>query len=119
MNHQVPAVASAFFSKLLVLVAANTRVVADSIMSRSRKAGILEDSVDRTSDGAERTSPRMTTGLVAGKFDPPHRGHALLIDTARARCDRLIVLLFDYEGQRVPAGVRAGWLRDPLPGTAA
>jgi HTH-type transcriptional repressor of NAD biosynthesis genes len=58
----------------------------------------------------------MTTGLVAGKFDPPHRGHALLIDTARARCDRLIVLLFDYEGQRVPAGVRAGWLREIHPG---
>ena len=54
----------------------------------------------------------MTTGLVAGKFDPPHRGHALLIDTARARCDRLIVLLFDYEEQTVPAAVRAGWLRE-------
>lgn len=57
----------------------------------------------------------MTTGLVAGKFDPPHRGHALLVDTARARCDRLIVLLFDYEGQTVPAEVRAGWLREIHP----
>jgi len=48
----------------------------------------------------------MTTGLVAGKFDPPHRGHALLIDTARARCDRLIVLLFDFEAQTVPSAAR-------------
>ncbi|MGA7569932.1 MAG: AAA family ATPase [Candidatus Aquilonibacter sp.] len=58
----------------------------------------------------------MTTGLVAGKFDPPHRGHALLIDTARARCDRLIVLLFDFEAQTEPSDVRAGWLRDIHPG---
>ena len=58
----------------------------------------------------------MTTGLVAGKFDPPHRGHALLIDTARARCDRLIVLLFDFEAQTVPSAVRASWLREIHPG---
>ncbi len=58
----------------------------------------------------------MTTGLVAGKFDPPHRGHALLIDTARARCDRLIVLLFDFEAQTVPSDVRAEWLREIHPG---
>jgi HTH-type transcriptional regulator, transcriptional repressor of NAD biosynthesis genes len=58
----------------------------------------------------------MRTGLVAGKFDPPHRGHALLIDTARARCDRLIVLVFDYEGQTISPEVRAGWLREIHPG---
>ncbi|HTX56750.1 MAG TPA: AAA family ATPase [Candidatus Acidoferrales bacterium] len=58
----------------------------------------------------------MTTGLVAGKFDPPHRGHALLIDTARARCDRLIVLVFDHEGQTVPPEMRAAWLREIHPG---
>ncbi|HEX8805775.1 MAG TPA: AAA family ATPase [Candidatus Aquilonibacter sp.] len=58
----------------------------------------------------------MKTGLVAGKFAPPHRGHALLIDTARTRCDRLIVLVFDFEGQTIPPDVRAGWLREIHPG---
>ncbi|HTU70213.1 MAG TPA: AAA family ATPase [Candidatus Baltobacteraceae bacterium] len=58
----------------------------------------------------------MTTGLAAGKFDPPHRGHALLIDTARARCDRLIVLVVDYARQTVPAALRAHWLREIHPG---
>ncbi|MGD0966659.1 MAG: AAA family ATPase [Candidatus Aquilonibacter sp.] len=58
----------------------------------------------------------MTTGLVAGKFDPPHRGHALLIDTARARCDRLIVLVVDYAEQTVAAATRAAWLREIHPG---
>lgn len=58
----------------------------------------------------------MSTGLVAGKFDPPHRGHALLIDTARTRCDRLIVLVFEYDGQSIPSDVRAQWLREIHPG---
>ncbi len=62
------------------------------------------------------TGHQAPTGLVAGKFDPPHRGHALLIDTARARCDRLIVLLFDFEAQTVPSAVRANWLREIHPG---
>ena len=57
-----------------------------------------------------------STGLAAGKFDPPHRGHAFLIDTARARCDRLIVLVFNYEGQTLAPEVRAAWLREIHPG---
>ncbi len=58
----------------------------------------------------------MKTGLVAGKFAPPHRGHALLIDTARTRCDRLIVLVFDFDGQAIRPEVRAEWLREIHPG---
>jgi HTH-type transcriptional regulator, transcriptional repressor of NAD biosynthesis genes len=56
------------------------------------------------------------TGLVAGKFDPPHRGHALLIDTARAHCGRLIVLVVDYTAQTVDPDLRAAWLREIHPG---
>jgi len=56
-------------------------------------------------------------GLVAGKFDPPHRGHALLIDTARTYCERIIVLVVDYAEQTVPAELRAAWLREIHPGT--
>lgn len=58
----------------------------------------------------------MSTGLVAGKFDPPHRGHALLIDTARTKSARVIVLVFDYQEQTVPAQQRAAWLREIHPG---
>lgn len=58
----------------------------------------------------------MSTGLVAGKFDPPHRGHALLIDTARIKNARVIVLVFDYAGQTVPVAQRVGWLREIHPG---
>lgn len=55
------------------------------------------------------------TGLVFGEFDPPHRGHALLIDIATAQVDRLIVLVYDYSQQSVPAPVRAAWLREIHP----
>lgn len=56
------------------------------------------------------------TGLVAGKFDPPHRGHALLIDAARAHCERLIVLIVDYAAQTQSPTLRAAWLREIHPG---
>lgn len=58
----------------------------------------------------------MSTGLVAGKFDPPHRGHALLIDTARIKNARVIVLVFDYKEQIVPVKQRVAWLREIHPG---
>lgn len=32
------------------------------------------------------------TGLVVGKFAPLHRGHQFLIDSAIARCERLVIL---------------------------
>jgi HTH-type transcriptional regulator, transcriptional repressor of NAD biosynthesis genes len=54
----------------------------------------------------------MNTGLVAGKFDPPHRGHAFLIDTARMKSARVIVLVFDYAEQKVPVEQRVDWLRE-------
>ena len=43
----------------------------------------------------------MTLGFVVGKFYPPHRGHKLLIDTARAQVDRLIVLLAHHPSQTI------------------
>jgi NadR type nicotinamide-nucleotide adenylyltransferase len=59
---------------------------------------------------------RFTTGLVVGKFAPLHRGHQRLIDTARAACERLVVMVWahpDFPDQPTP--VRAGWLRTLYP----
>lgn len=59
---------------------------------------------------------RSSVGLIAGKFDPPHRGHALLIDSARSECERLIVFVLD-EGDHTASGAqRAAWLREIHPG---
>lgn len=52
----------------------------------------------------------MTTGLVIGKFYPPHRGHKFLIDTARAQVDRLIVIVCHREGQTIPGELRKAWM---------
>ena len=52
----------------------------------------------------------MTAGLVIGKFYPPHLGHAHLIRFARARVDRLIVIVFSRRDETIPGELRATWL---------
>lgn len=54
----------------------------------------------------------LTNGLIVGKFDPPHRGHAMLIDVARSHVDHAIVQLWNYPEQQTPASLRAAWLRE-------
>jgi HTH-type transcriptional regulator, transcriptional repressor of NAD biosynthesis genes len=57
----------------------------------------------------------VTVGLAFGKFDPPHRGHALLIDAALGHCDRVIVYVFQSERESEPVERRASWLREIHP----
>lgn len=55
-------------------------------------------------------------GLTLGKFAPLHRGHQLLIETALAEMDEVVVLIYDCpETTTVPLSVRAGWLRQLYP----
>lgn len=58
----------------------------------------------------------MTRGLVIGKFYPPHRGHSHLIDTARAQCDHLTVIVCWKKTQTIPGPLRAEWIRTIHPG---
>ncbi|UOQ95839.1 AAA family ATPase [Hymenobacter sp. 5317J-9] len=56
------------------------------------------------------STPR--TGLVVGKFWPPHRGHQLLLETAAAQVAGLVVLVYaNPDSAEHPAALRAGWLR--------
>jgi NadR type nicotinamide-nucleotide adenylyltransferase len=57
----------------------------------------------------------VTLGFVLGKFHPPHRGHRHLIDTARAGCDRLVVLLPAHPSQKIPGELRKAWLEEIHP----
>lgn len=57
----------------------------------------------------------MSLGFVVGKFYPPHRGHRHLIRTARAGCDRLVVLLPHHVSQKIPGELRQAWLREIHP----
>jgi len=57
------------------------------------------------------------TGVVCGKFYPPHRGHKYLIDTAIAKSERAVVLVTDTPNLTIPAETRATWLREIHPKT--
>ena len=57
--------------------------------------------------------PTPHTGLVVGKFWPPHRGHQLLLETAAAQVAELLVLVYaSPDSPTHPATERAQWLRE-------
>ncbi|MDO5099622.1 MAG: AAA family ATPase [Corynebacterium sp.] len=58
---------------------------------------------------------RYQSGIVAGKFYPPHAGHHLLIDTALSSCEHVDVLVVDNPEYRIDAATRAAWLRAAHP----
>lgn len=59
----------------------------------------------------------MTSGLVVGRFDPPHLGHSFLIEEAARRCDRLVVFVNSSRARdAAPGHLRAAWLAELHPG---
>ncbi len=56
-----------------------------------------------------------TTGLIIGRFCPPHLGHSYLIDAAAGQVDHLTVIVFSKVGEAVPGELRAGWLAELHP----
>lgn len=58
---------------------------------------------------------KFRTGVIAGKFYPPHLGHQFLIDTALAQCDELYVLVCFNATQTIPVALRIQWLREMCP----
>lgn len=55
------------------------------------------------------------TGVVIGKFYPPHQGHHYLINTASSQCDLLHVLVCWKPEQSVPIDVRIASIREVHP----
>ncbi len=55
------------------------------------------------------------TGLVLGKFLPPHRGHQWLIETALAQCERLTVLACSLAREPIDGALRHAWLSEMFP----
>lgn len=56
------------------------------------------------------------TGLIVGRFDPPHLGHSYMIDAAAQRCERLVVFVnSSSERDTAPGLLRAEWLGDLHP----
>lgn len=58
----------------------------------------------------------MKTGVVIGKFYPPHKGHKYLIETACKQADNVTVIVCDKKNQQKIAGEqRAIWLGEMVP----
>lgn len=55
------------------------------------------------------------TGLVIGKFYPFHKGHEYLIQTALNSVEELTVIVCQTDRYKIPAGIRAGWIRNTFP----
>ena len=55
------------------------------------------------------------TGLIIGRFDPPHLGHSYMIEWAKDRCDELVVFVNTKEGEAAPGHLRAQWLQELHP----
>lgn len=57
-----------------------------------------------------------TVGFVLGKFYPPHRGHVHLIESARKKVDRLIVIIGSLKKEIIPGEIRFQWMKETFPG---
>jgi HTH-type transcriptional regulator, transcriptional repressor of NAD biosynthesis genes len=60
-------------------------------------------------------SATFATGLIVGRFCPPHLGHSFLIDAAVERCDDLVVFVNTRATEPIPGVLRAQWLADLHP----
>ena|SRR6056297_229359 len=68
---------------------------------------------------ADSSRPTLPTGLIVGRFDPPHLGHSHMIDWSAQRCDRLVVFVnTSPDRDSVPGTLRAGWLSELHPEVA-
>lgn len=56
------------------------------------------------------------TGLIVGRFDPPHLGHSHMIEQALERTDRLVVYVnSSFRRDTVPGELRGAWLAELHP----
>lgn len=52
------------------------------------------------------------SGLVLGKFLPPHRGHLYLIDTALENSEKVTLLVCSLKNEPIPGDYRFNWLKE-------
>ncbi len=56
------------------------------------------------------------TGLIIGKFLPPHLGHLHLIAEAQKQVDELTILVCSLPDEPIPGSIRTTWMRELSPG---
>jgi HTH-type transcriptional regulator, transcriptional repressor of NAD biosynthesis genes len=55
------------------------------------------------------------SGLVLGKFMPPHLGHAYLVDFAQNYVERVTVVVGTLEREPIPGDLRYAWMKELFP----
>jgi HTH-type transcriptional repressor of NAD biosynthesis genes len=55
------------------------------------------------------------TGLIVGRFCPPHLGHSHLIEQAASAVDHLVVMVNTRDAEPIPGELRAAWLAELHP----
>lgn len=58
---------------------------------------------------------KKTTGMLLGKFLPPHKGHMYLIDFAKNFVDELTVVIGSLESEPIDGYLRYQWLKELQP----
>ncbi len=56
-----------------------------------------------------------TTGLVLGKFLPPHKGHQYLLDCADSQVDKLYIVVDNTANDIIPVSQRIKWMQALYP----
>lgn len=56
-----------------------------------------------------------TRGFLLGTFMPPHNGHVMLCETARALVDQLTILVCWLPDDPIPGETRLAWMRELFP----
>jgi NadR type nicotinamide-nucleotide adenylyltransferase len=65
------------------------------------------------STAGDPAAPTAPTGLIVGRFDPPHLGHSYMIERAASQCEQLVVFVnTSPDRDTVPGDLRAGWLAE-------
>jgi NadR type nicotinamide-nucleotide adenylyltransferase len=55
------------------------------------------------------------TGVIIGRFMPPHSGHVFLFDFARSMCDELYIFVCTLAHEPIPGTKRYEWVRELAP----
>ena len=57
----------------------------------------------------------MNTGMVLGKFMPPHVGHKLLVDFSQSFVDELSIVVGSLQSEPIDGESRYRWMKDSFP----
>lgn len=62
------------------------------------------------------STPKLATGMIVGKFMPPHAGHLYLLEFAKNLVHDLTVLIDPGDAQIITPALRLEWLKELVPG---